>query len=83
MEQCFLALFLMYLRCVLHLLHGHITKRSHVNVFRNSKSVPEYDADVPEVKWLYPHEVMRHVHIDLRCKLHGACCRLQTLLVGL
>eukprot|EP00752_Nemacystus_decipiens_P004063 g3721.t1 len=30
-------------------------KRS--SLYRNSKSVPEYDADVPEVKWLYPHEI--------------------------
>eukprot|EP00903_Cladosiphon_okamuranus_P016865 g15549.t2 len=30
-------------------------KRS--SLYRNSKSVPEYDADVPEVKWLYPQEI--------------------------
>ncbi|CAM9797164.1 unnamed protein product [Pylaiella littoralis] len=30
-------------------------KRS--SLYRNIKSLPEYDADVPEVKWLYPHEL--------------------------
>ncbi|CAM9184574.1 unnamed protein product [Hapterophycus canaliculatus] len=32
-------------------------KRS--SLYRNAKSVPEYDADVSEVKWLYPHEICR------------------------
>ncbi|CAN0393668.1 unnamed protein product, partial [Ectocarpus sp. 12 AP-2014] len=30
-------------------------KRS--SLYRNTKSVPEYDADVSEVKWLYPQEI--------------------------
>lgn len=39
-----------------------LNKDDALPCFRNTKSVPEYDADVPEVKWLYPHEVMRDAY---------------------
>lgn len=39
---------------------------------RNAKSVPEYDADVSEVKWLYPHEVREENHDQIgRCQPFG------------
>lgn len=51
-------------RCTLHvcfvmLHHQRSLLKWHVCncAVRNAKSVPEYDADLSEVKWLYPHEV--------------------------
>lgn len=55
------------------MLDGRSTKKSRGCIFRNSKSVPEYDADVPEVKWLYPHEVRDVCRGCARSLFHRSC----------